>query len=101
MRAVKTRYGRKERPLDMPSGDDTAQFLVPGAQLIEALQPPNQLRPFIGDQGQEKATTACCAQRSCGDQHRFDRQIVALKIDAGKTVNLQIDQRRSQPNIAL
>ena len=85
----------------MPSGDRMPQFVVPGTQLAELLQPFDQLRPGIGDQGQEKATTAGCAQRPCGEQRLFDCQIVALKIDAGKTVNLQIDERGSEPNIAL
>src|SRR5881394_3018828 len=100
MRAVKARFGRKEWSFDMPSGDGVAQFLVAGAHLAELREPMDQLRPFVGDQRQEKAATGSRAQCPCRDQRLLDRQIVALKIDAGKTVNLQIDQRGSQPKLA-
>src|SRR5881628_2737070 len=100
MSAVKARFRRKKRSFDMPSGNGMAQFLVAGAHLAELLEPLDQLRPFVGDQRQEKATTASRAQRPCRDQRPLDRQIVALKIDAGKTVDLQIDERGSQPKIA-
>ena len=99
MRTVEARLSRKKRPFDMPASDGMAQFLVPGAQLAELLQPLDQLRPFIGDESKEEATTGGRAQRLRRDQRFLDRQIVALKIDAGVTVHLQIDQRGSEPNI--
>src|SRR2546421_526556 len=61
MRAVEARFSRKKRPFDMPAGDGMAQFLMPGAQLAELLQPLDQLRPYVGYQRQEKATTGCRA----------------------------------------
>src|SRR6266496_2289284 len=84
----------------MPAGDGMAQFLMAGAQLAELLEPLDQLRPFVRDQRQQKAATAGRTQRPRRNQHLLDRQIVALKIDAGEAINLQIDERGSEPKIA-
>src|SRR5262249_39402987 len=96
-----TRFGREKRAFDMPSGDGMVQLFVFGAQSAESFQPLNQRRPFMGDLRQEKPPTTRLAQGPRCNQRMLDRQIVALKIDAAKAVDLKVNRSRSQQGLAI
>ena len=97
MRAVKARFGGKKRPFNMPSRDGPTHLLVGGPQPSQRLQSPQQPGPLVRDEGQEKACATGGTQASRRGPQFLSGQVILLKIDAGKTVHLQVEQSRRYP----
>jgi len=87
----------KERAFDMPAGDALLQQRGPESSLSQSCQAPQQNRPGVRDQGEQEPATAGASQGPGGGLQIGVGDVVALEIDAGKAIDLEIEQTRRKP----
>lgn len=91
------RFGREEGAFDMPAGDGGGEGGVLPAKIAKVCQPADERGPMVGDQRQKEAGAAGLVEGVDGMEEIRFRKLVLLEIDAGEAVDLEIEQRRSEP----
>jgi len=90
-------FSGKEGAFNVPAGDHALQQRrrAPGcAQLFEA---PQQGGPGVGDQGEEEPTAAGASQGASGCFQIGGADFIALEIDTGEAIDLEIEQAGCDP----
>ncbi len=90
-------FGREERAFEVPAGDGGGELGELRTQLAELLEPADQPRPLVGNEGEEIAAATGLVQGASGLEERGRGEIVLLEVDAGEAIDLQVDQGRGEP----
>jgi hypothetical protein len=82
----------------MPTDDALPQQSGTASSLAQSRQTSQQDRPGVGDQGEQESAAAGPSQCPGGHLKVSGGEVVALEIDAGKTIHLKIDQAGCEPS---
>ena len=92
MRSVVARLGRNPGALNVVSTHNGGNLIVLTSQRLDALKFTAQRVDVVRDQGEEDGGHPVTLQSGHGLQHILQTQIRGLKVDASKTVNLEVEE---------
>ncbi len=90
--AVVARFGAKPGAFEVVAGDGIVGEGRPATEGFDVFQPTAEDVDAVGDEGVENATRAVRVERDEGVVKCDGRDVVLLKVDAGKTIDLKVEE---------